>query len=176
MEDIDSIWLLGSCSQVTVPWVYSINKHHAPASHKRSHCLLTLFWHRPAPILPAACTTSVGSPTFIGCDLGQSVTWAAGDTVEVTVPVTAGLNGAVNAINTAIVSDNQGRQSNATFPITINVDSAVRQRVLKYNSQTHRSCSQGIVSRSIAGFRRVYSKATGSHMSDGAVCACCVML
>ncbi|WIA18464.1 hypothetical protein OEZ85_009921 [Tetradesmus obliquus] len=88
-------------------------------------------WTSRKTATPTACTTSVGSPTFIGCDLGQSVTWAAGDTVEVTVPVTAGLNGAVNAINTAIVSDNQGRQSNATFPITINVDSAAPFTIFK---------------------------------------------
>jgi hypothetical protein len=77
-------------------------------------------------VLLAAClNTTSSTPVTISCDLGVSTVWNAGETAEVKVPVTAGLTAANNVLNTAIVSDNQGRTQNDTFPITINVDDTV---------------------------------------------------
>jgi hypothetical protein len=76
-------------------------------------------------LLAAACTNAGANPVTVNCDLGATTTWLAGETVEITVPVTAGLSAAPNAINTATITDDQGRTSNDTFPVTIVVDSLV---------------------------------------------------
>ncbi|WIA38754.1 hypothetical protein OEZ86_002047 [Tetradesmus obliquus] len=65
---------------------------------------------------------SAASPNTITCDLGTSTVWNAGDTVEISVPVVAGLSAAANTVNTATVTDDQNRTSSDTFPVTINVD------------------------------------------------------
>jgi hypothetical protein len=49
--------------------------------------------------------------------------------VEITVPVVAGLSAATNAINTAIITDDQNRTSQDTFAVTINVDPSVSAAV-----------------------------------------------
>ncbi|WIA18467.1 hypothetical protein OEZ85_009923 [Tetradesmus obliquus] len=67
-------------------------------------------------------TNSAASPNTITCDLGTSTVWNAGDTVEISVPVVAGLSAAANTVNTATVTDDQNRTSSDTFPVTINVD------------------------------------------------------
>jgi hypothetical protein len=76
-------------------------------------------------LLCAACTNAGANPVTVNCDLGATTTWNAGETVQITVPVTAGLSAVSNAINTAIITDDQGRSSNDTFPVTIAVDASV---------------------------------------------------
>jgi hypothetical protein len=76
-----------------------------------------------ASCLYAACVTNAAAtPQSIFCNLGANTTWASGDIVEVTVPVTAGSNATTNATNTAIVVDDLGRTTNDTFPVVINLD------------------------------------------------------
>jgi hypothetical protein len=76
--------------------------------------------------LPAACVTNAtATPQSIFCNLGSNTTWIAGDVVEVTVHVTAGLNATANATNTAIVVDDLGRTTNDTAPVVVNVDPLV---------------------------------------------------
>jgi hypothetical protein len=77
-------------------------------------------------LLLAACVTNTASkPYTITCDLGATTVWNEGDTVEITVPVEAGLAAATNAINTAVITDDQNRTTQDTFPVTINVDPSV---------------------------------------------------
>lgn len=74
----------------------------------------------------AACVTNAAAaPATISCDLGASTVWNAGETVEITVPATAGLAPATNAINTAVITDNQNRTTNDTYPVNINADPLV---------------------------------------------------
>jgi hypothetical protein len=73
--------------------------------------------------LCAACVTNAAAtPQSISCNLGSNTTWAAGDIVEITVPVIAGMNATTNATNTAIAVDDLGRTTNDTFPVVINLD------------------------------------------------------
>jgi hypothetical protein len=77
-------------------------------------------------VFSAACVTnSAATPNSFVCDLGASTVWNSGDTVEITVPVVAGLSSATNAINTATVTDDQNRTTSDTFPVNINVDPTV---------------------------------------------------
>ncbi|KAF6262366.1 hypothetical protein COO60DRAFT_1636040 [Scenedesmus sp. NREL 46B-D3] len=70
----------------------------------------------------ACVTNAAAAPATISCDLGASTIWNAGETVEITVPATAGLAAATNAINTAVITDNQNRTTNDTYPVNINAD------------------------------------------------------
>jgi hypothetical protein len=83
-------------------------------------------------LLAACVTNTAATPDTITCDLGANTVWNAGDTVEITVPVVAGLAAAINAVNTAVITDDKNRTSQDTFPVTINVDPTVGAAVLLF--------------------------------------------
>jgi hypothetical protein len=77
-----------------------------------------------SPTAPAACVTSQTSPE-ITCNLGFTVSWAAGDVVRVTVPVVASTTAGGVFTNVANVIDLKNKTASGKTTLEVCKDCGV---------------------------------------------------